>query len=131
MSTSSASKPVKIPGPDHPISIKPSDVHVQVLLAGTVIADTHAAVTLQESTYPPVFYIPLADVGKGLLEASSHRSYCPYKGEASYYTIVAGKTRAKDAVWRYAEPYPAVSAIQDYVAFYPDRVDAIKIIPAA
>ena len=131
MSTSSASKTGKIPGPDHPISIKPSNDHVQVLLAGIVIADTRAALTLQESTYPPVLYIPLADVGKGLLEASSHTSYCPYKGDCSYYSIVAGETRAKDAVWRYAEPSAAVSAIQDYVAFYPDRVDAINIIPAS
>jgi len=131
MPNASASKPVKTPGPDHPISIKPCADHVQVLLGGTVIADTHAALTLQESTYPPVLYIPLADVGKGLLEASSHSTYCPYKGDCSYYSIVAGKTKAKDAVWRYAEPYPAVSAIQDYVAFYPDRVDAIKRIPAA
>jgi len=131
MPTSSASKPVKIPGPDHPISIKPSASHVQVLLAGTVIADTHAALSLQESTYPPVLYIPLADVDMRLLEASEHSSYCPYKGDCSYYSIVAGDTRAKDAVWRYAEPYSAVSAIQDYVAFYPDRVDAIKIIPAS
>jgi len=78
-----------------------------------------------------VLYIPLADVDMRLLEASEHSSYCPYKGDCSYYSIVAGDTRAKDAVWRYAEPYSAVSAIQDYVAFYPDRVDAIKIIPAS
>ena len=131
MQTSSASKTAKIPGPDHPISITPSTDHIEVTLGGIVVADTHAALKLQESSYPAVLYVPLSDVDMRLLALSSHVSYCPYKGDCSYYTIVAGASTAQNAVWRYAKPYAAVEEIENYVAFYPDRVDQIKITPAA
>jgi uncharacterized protein (DUF427 family) len=122
-----ADKPVLQPGPDHPITVTPNHARVVVTIAGKVIADTRNALTLQESTYPPVQYIPLADVDQSLLERTPTATYCPYKGEASYYSIPLGGDRATDAVWEYRAPYDAVERIKDHVAFYPDRVDAIDV----
>lgn len=118
---------VKIPGPDHPIDITPTDGTVTVTVGGVVVAASSKALTLREASYPPVQYIPRADVAMDQLEASDHASYCPYKGEASYYSIPAGGERAVNAVWTYETPYEAVAAIAGHVAFYPDRVDAITI----
>ncbi|SNY45998.1 DUF427 domain-containing protein [Paractinoplanes atraurantiacus] len=120
-------KPVLEPGPDHPITITPNPAHIVVTVAGKVVADTHNALTLQESTYPPVAYIPLADVDQSLLADSATGSYCPYKGDASYYSIPAGGEKSVDAIWVYRDPRPAVAQIKDHVAFYPDRVDSISI----
>jgi uncharacterized protein (DUF427 family) len=118
-------KPIKIPGPDHPITIEPNAARVVVVVAGRVVADTTAALTLHEANHEIVQYIPRADVDMALFERTDHGSYCPYKGDASYYSIPAGGTRSANAVWTYEDPYAAVAAIKDYVAFYPDRVDAI------
>jgi uncharacterized protein (DUF427 family) len=118
-------KPIKQPGPDHPITIEPNPSRVVVSVAGLTIADTHSALTLSEADYPPVQYIPLADVDQSLLLASDHASYCPFKGDASYYSVPAGGDRSVNAVWVYREPYEAVAAIRDHLAFYPDRVDSI------
>jgi uncharacterized protein (DUF427 family) len=109
----------KIPGPDHPITVEPSDLHVVVRVGTQVVADTTRALTLREASYPPVQYIPLEDVDQALLTASATRTYCPYKGEASYYSI----TGLPDAVWYYPSPYDAVAGIAGHVAFYPDKVD--------
>ena len=122
--------PMKIPGPDHPITITPTAVRVVVTVAGKVIADSRHALTLKEATYPPVHYIPRADVDMSLLSRTDHKTYCPYKGDASYYSIPAGGERARNAVWTYEEAYPAVAAIKDHLAFYRDRVDAIEITTA-
>jgi uncharacterized protein (DUF427 family) len=122
-----ADKPVLQPGPDHPITVTPNHARVVVTIAGKVVADTRNALTLQESTYPPVQYIPLADVDESMLERTRTATYCPYKGEASYYSIPLGGDRATDAVWEYRTPYDAVAPIKDHVAFYPDRVDAIDV----
>ena len=119
-------KPVKIPGPDHPISLEPNPKRVVVTLGGKVIADTVAALTLRETTYPAVQYIPRKDVDMAGLERSSTLTYCPYKGEAAYFSIPTGGTRSVDAVWTYEAPYAAVAGIKDHLAFYPDRVDAIE-----
>jgi uncharacterized protein (DUF427 family) len=124
-------KPVLIPGPDHPITVEPYAGQVVVTFAGKVIADTTAALTLQESTYPPARYIPRADVDLTALEGSELQTYCPYKGEAGYFSIRVGDQFAEDAIWTYEAPYDAVSEIKDYVAFYPNRVDAIVESPAA
>lgn len=123
-------RPVKTPGPDHPITIEPSAHRVVVTVAGRVIADTQEALTLREANYPPVHYIPRKDVDMALLEPTDHATYCPYKGDSAYYSIPLGGTRAVNAVWTYPVPYAAVSAIKDHVAFYPDRVDAIEERPA-
>jgi uncharacterized protein (DUF427 family) len=120
-------KTVKIPGPDHPITITPNTSHITVTVAGRVVADTRAALTLQEASYPPVQYIPRKDVDMSLLQRTEHSSYCPYKGDASYYSISAGGERSVNAIWTYESAYDAVAAIKDYVAFYPDRVDSIKV----
>ena len=119
-------KTVKIPGPDHPITIEPNPARVTVTLAGRVIADTTHALILREAAYPAVQYIPLKDVDPALIERTAHASYCPYKGEASYYSIPVGGERSLNAIWTYAAPYDAVASIKDHVAFYPDRVDGIE-----
>jgi uncharacterized protein (DUF427 family) len=116
---------MKLPGPDHPITIQPNAARIVVSVAGRVVADTRNAVTLREADYPPVQYIPLKDVDLALLERTSHRTYCPYKGDCSYYSVPLGGERSANAVWTYESPYPAVSQIKDHVAFYPNRVDAI------
>jgi uncharacterized protein (DUF427 family) len=120
------SKPVKNPGPDHPITIEPSRTRVVVSVAGRVIADTSEAVTLREASYPPVLYIPRKDVDMSLLERTDHGTYCPYKGDCAYYSIPLGGTRSSNAVWTYEAPYAAVAEIKGHLAFYPDRVDAIE-----
>jgi uncharacterized protein (DUF427 family) len=119
-------KAVKIPGPDHPITIAPNPARVVVSLAGRVVADTRAALTLREAAYKPVQYIPRGDVDMSLLERTSHATYCPYKGDCAYYSIPLGGERSANAVWSYEAPFPAVEAIKDHVAFYPNRVDAIE-----
>jgi uncharacterized protein (DUF427 family) len=119
-------KAMKVPGPDHAITIAPNPAHVVVSVAGRVVADTRAALTLRESAYKPVTYIPRADVDMSLLARTSHTTYCPYKGDCAYYSIPIGGERAVNAVWSYEAPYAAVAAIKDYVAFYPNRVDAIE-----
>ena len=117
---------VKIPGPDHPITIQPNQSRVVVTLGERVIADTREALTLREASYPPVQYIPRKDVDMTALTRSATTTYCPYKGEASYFSIPAGGERSGDAIWTYESPYAAVAEIKDHLAFYPDRVDAIE-----
>jgi uncharacterized protein (DUF427 family) len=122
-------KPVKIPGPDHPISIERNAGHVVVKVAGRVVADTRDALTLREANYPPVQYVPRKDVDMTLLKRTGHATYCPYKGDCAYFSIPAGEDRSVNAVWTYETPYPAVTAIRDYLAFYPNRVEAIEETP--
>jgi uncharacterized protein (DUF427 family) len=122
-------KPIKIPGPDHPITIDHNPNRVVVSIAGKVIADTRAALTLREAAYPAVLYIPRQDVAMSLLQRTDHATYCPYKGNCAYFSIPAGGERAVNAVWTYEAPYAAVAEIKDHLAFYPDRVDAIEERP--
>jgi uncharacterized protein (DUF427 family) len=117
---------VKIPGPDHPITIERNPNRVIVRAGGRVIADTVNALTLREAKYPPVHYIPRGDVDMAALVRSATKTCCPYKGEASYFTIPAGGDRSVDAIWTYETPYDAMAEIKDGLAFYPDRVDAIE-----
>jgi len=130
MTDNATAKPVLIPGPDHPISITPTAERVVVTLAGHTVADSTSALTLQESNYPGVQYIPREDVDVSLLERTDNETYCPYKGDASYYSVRVGDRLAENAIWTYETPYDAVSQIKDYVAFYPDRVDSIEMLPA-
>ncbi|HEX9349229.1 MAG TPA: DUF427 domain-containing protein [Gemmatimonadales bacterium] len=124
------SRPVKIPGPDHPITVTPARGRVTVIAAGRTIADTRAALILKEAAYPPVYYIPRKDVDMARLQRTTHQTYCPYKGECNYYSIPLGGERSVNAVWTYEAPYAAVAEIKDHLAFYPDRVDAIEERPA-
>ncbi len=112
----------KLPDAGHPITVTPTGRRVLVEVGDTVVADTTSALTLQESTYPPVYYVPLADVDAARLRPSEHRTYCPYKGDASYHSLVGPDGELTDAVWTYREPYEPVAPIKDHVAFYPDRV---------
>ncbi|MGW1024251.1 DUF427 domain-containing protein [Streptomyces sp. NPDC002577] len=118
------SREIRIPGPDHPIEIteNPSLIRVVARLGGEVVAQTTSAVTLNEAGFPPVHYIPLADVDQKFLQRTDTDTYCPYKGEASYYNLVTSASVIADAVWFYEEPYEAVGAIAGHVAFYPEHV---------
>jgi uncharacterized protein (DUF427 family) len=118
-------KQVKLPGPDHPISIQHNPARVVVSVAGRVVADTRNALTLREAPYPPVQYIPGEDVDFSQLERTDHATYCPYKGDCNYFSIPAGGKKSVNAVWSYANPFPAVVEIRGHVAFYPERVDEI------
>jgi uncharacterized protein (DUF427 family) len=124
-------KTVKLPGPDHPITVEPNPARVLVSVAGRVIADTRKALTLREASYPGVQYIPRKDVDMALLERTDHATYCPYKGECAYYSIPLGGKRSANAVWTYEDPFAAVAAIKDHLAFYPDRVETVEERPAA
>lgn len=119
---------VKLPGPDHPISIAPNPKRVRVTLGGEVIAETTRALVLREASYRPVQYIPRADARMALYARTERSTHCPYKGDASYFTVEAGGRRAENAAWSYETPFPAMAAIAGHLAFYPDRVDAIEEI---
>ena len=119
-------KPIKIPGPDHPITISANPTRVVVSVAGHVIADSRESLKLQEASYPAVLYIPRKDVDMTLLQRTDNSTYCPYKGDASYFSIPVGGERSLNAIWTYEAPYDAVAIIKDHVAFYPDRVDSIE-----
>ena len=112
------------PGPDHPITVTPFAPKVTVNLGTQLVAATNRALELQEASYPPVYYIPVEDVTDGMLKDSGQHTYCPYKGEASYYDLVpADGDPLPGAVWYYPEPYPAVAPIAGHVAFYPHKVE--------
>ena len=124
-------KTIKVPGPDHPITIARNANRVVVKVAGRIVADTRDALILREASYAPVQYIPRKDVDMTLLAPTDHTTYCPYKGDCAYFSIPLGGERATNAVWTYAAPYAAVAVIKDHLAFYPDRVDAIDEAPGA
>ncbi len=119
-------RPVLQPGPDHPITVTPNPHRVTVSFGGRKIADTRSALTLQEAHYPAVQYIPLADVDTSLLQESDHSTYCPYKGQASYFSIPEMDGPGENVVWQYRQPHPPVSEIKDLVAFYDNRVEIVE-----
>jgi uncharacterized protein (DUF427 family) len=120
------SREIKTPGPDHPIVIEKNPERVVVRVGDQVVADTTAALALREANYPAVQYIPLADVDQALLKETDTSTYCPYKGDASYYTLVTAGGELTDVIWTYREPYPAVAEIAGHVAFYPDKVSLTR-----
>jgi uncharacterized protein (DUF427 family) len=122
-------KTIKIPGPDHPITIEHNPKRVVVLIGGTVLADSRDALVLREAGYPAVQCVPRKDVDMTLLERSARTTYCPYKGDCAYFSIPSGGERAINAVWTYEAPYDAVASIRDHLAFYPERVDTIEERP--
>jgi uncharacterized protein (DUF427 family) len=115
---------MKLPGPDHPIVVEPTSGRVVVKAGGRIIADTREALSLREAAYPPVQYIPRKDADMSALTRSDHTTYCPYKGDCSYYSLAG----APDSVWTYEHPYPAVAEIEGHLAFYLNRVDSIEIL---
>lgn len=123
---SASGKPVKIPGPDHPIALTRHPQRVTVRAAGQILADSRNALVLQEANYPPVFYFPREDVDMRLLQKNAHASYCPYKGDCSYFSLTLHGRQAANVAWSYEMPYNAVVAIKDHLAFYPDKVAEIR-----
>jgi uncharacterized protein (DUF427 family) len=125
------SRPVLEPTAEHPITVEPTKGRVTVRISGQLVADSRSSLTLQESTYPAVQYIPLADVDQGLLSRTSTVTYCPYKGEANYYNVQTPDGElATDVIWTYDSPYPAVAEIAGHVAFYADRAE-VTVEPGA
>jgi uncharacterized protein (DUF427 family) len=126
--TSSKGKEVKIPGSDHPITISRAEGRVRVTVAEKIVAESKRALRLEEKGYPPVYYLPRSDADMSLLVRTTHYTYCPYKGDCTYYSIPIGGAKSEYAVWTYEKPYEAMANIQEYLAFYPARVDAIEVI---
>jgi uncharacterized protein (DUF427 family) len=120
---------MKLPGRDHPITITPTADRVRVTFNGQIVADTRRALVLREASYKPVFYIPRDDARMALFTRTAHSTHCPYKGDASYYTITAGNRTAENAIWSYETPFPAMAEIAGCLAFYPNRVDKIEATP--
>jgi uncharacterized protein (DUF427 family) len=117
---------IKVPGPDHPITVARNPRRIVVRLGERVIADTRAALTLQEASYPAVQYIPRRDVDMSLLQRTDHETYCPYKGSCNYFSIPTAGPRSANAVWTYEQPYEAVAEIAQHLAFYPNRDATIE-----
>ncbi len=118
---------MKIPGPDHPITLEPSRRRVRAAFQHHIIADTEDALILREANYPPVYYIPVPDVEMAYLAKTDHSTHCPYKGDASYWSIYMDGVLAENAVWGYEDPYPSVAAINGRIAFYPDKVEVYEV----
>ena len=121
-------KEIMISGPDHPITITPAESTVRVTVAGKIVAESTQALRLEEKEYPPVYYLPRSHADTSLLARTAHSTYCPYKGDCSYYSIPIGGTKSENAVWTYQKPHGAVADIKEHLAFYPTRVDAIEVI---
>jgi uncharacterized protein (DUF427 family) len=122
---------MKVPGPDHPIHIRAADKRWRARFEGHVIADSAGALVLKESTYPEVIYFPRDDVSMEYLSRTAHHTHCPYKGDASYYTLLMDGHMEENAVWTYEQPYPAMEVITGYLAFYPDKVELYEVDDAA
>jgi uncharacterized protein (DUF427 family) len=126
---STKDKEIRIPGADHPITISPAEGKVRVIVAGRIVAESTRALRLEEKGHPPVYYLPRNDADMSLLVRTNHYTYCPYKGDCAYYSIPIGGVRSENAVWTYERPYEAVANINEYLAFYSSRVDAIEVMP--
>lgn len=118
---------MRIPGPDHPITVTPNPKRVRVSVGSEVIAETSRALTLKEAGYPPVQYIPREDADPARLQRTAHSTYCPYKGDASYFSILSGGKTLENAIWTYETPYDSVKEIAGHLAFYPDKVTVEEI----
>ena len=121
---------MKLPGPDHPISVAANPKRLQVLFRDHLIADSAKALILKEADYPAVHYIPREDAAMAFLARTDHASHCPYKGDATYYTIARDGVVAENAVWSYEDPYPAMALIKGFLAFYPDQVAFVETDPS-
>jgi len=122
---------MKTPGPDHPITLEPAANRWRAKFAGHVIADSAEALILQESTYPPVVYFPRADVEMGYMSRTDRGTHCPYKGDASYFTVLMDGQFAENAVWTYEQPFPAMEALEGRLAFYTDKIEVYEVADAA
>ena len=118
----SSTKPQLIPGPDHPITVSPTEGHVVVRVGDQVIAESDNALTLEEASYPPVQYVPRGDANMQLLKRTERTTHCPYKGDANYFSVVADGKTLENSIWTYETPFPAMAEISGHLAFYPDKV---------
>jgi len=118
---------MKLPGPDHPITITPNAKRVRVTADGVVIAETTHALTLKEASYPAVQYVPRQDANMELLTRTERTTHCPYKGDANYFSINAGGKSIENSIWTYEAPFPAMAEIADHLAFYPDKVKVEEV----
>ena len=118
---------MKIPGPDHPITVTANPKRLQVLYQGHVIVDSAKALTLQESTYPAAIYFPREDAEMSFFGRTDHTTHCPYKGDASYFSLNMDGHLAENAVWTYEQPYPAMESIRGLLAFYPNQVEIREV----
>jgi uncharacterized protein (DUF427 family) len=109
---------------EHRVWTEPNERRVRVFVAGEAVADSSRTIYLFETGHLPVYYFPRADVRSDLLEPTDHGTHCPYKGDASYYTVVVGDRRVENAIWGYPDPLASIPQIADYVAFYWDKADA-------
>jgi uncharacterized protein (DUF427 family) len=116
---SSKDKEIKITGPDHPITISPAEGKVRVTVDGKIVVESTRALRLEEKGYPPVYYLPRNDADMSLLVRTTHYTYCPYKGDCTYYSIPIGGAKSEYAAWTYEKPYEAVANIKDYWRFIP------------
>ena len=122
-----ADRAIRVPGADHPITIEQSPMRILVRSDGQILADSRNALTLREAKYPAVHYIPRRDVDMAKLRRTDHTTYCPFKGDCSYYSLPGDVEGGANAVWTYEAPFPAVGAIQDHLAFYSDRVEITEV----
>ena len=118
---------MKLPGPDHPITITANQKRVRISAGGIVIADTTHALTLKDASYPAVPYVPRGDANMALLARSARVTHCPYKGDANYFSVSAGGKTLENAVWTYETPFPAMAEISGHLAFYPDKVTIAEV----
>ena len=118
---------MKLPGPDHPIALEPSRQRVRATFDNHVIADTDDALIVREADYPPVVYFPMDDVEMSFLAKTDRATTCPYKGQASYWSIYMDGRLAENSVWAYEDPYPAMAALRGRVAFYPNVVEVYEV----
>ena len=109
---------------DHRIEWESSPRWVRVKFGGEIIANSKRVMLMRETGHQPVYYFPQDDVAMDLLEATTHRTHCPYKGDAVYWSIKVGDKLAENAVWCYPDPLPECIAIKDYLAFYWHKMDA-------
>ena len=117
---------MSVPGQAHAITIERNPHRVTVTFHGTVIADTRRALVLKEGRLPPVTYVPREDVQMSYLQRTDHSTHCPFKGNASYFSVrVDGKT-ADNAVWTYEAPLDAVARIKDCLSFYGEKLDVVE-----
>jgi len=119
------------PGPDHPITIVPATCRWRAAFAGHVIADSARALVLAEAGRGPVVYFPREDVAMEYMSRTDRSTHCPYKGDATYYTVLMDGRFAENAVWSYEAPFPAMEAIGSHLAFYPDKVEVYDVDDAA
>jgi uncharacterized protein (DUF427 family) len=126
--SSTKDKEIRIPGPDHPITISSAEGKVRVTVAARIVAESTRALRVEEKGHPPVYYLPRNDTNTPLLVRTNHYTYCPYKGDCAYYSIPIGGVKSENAVWTYERPYEAVASIKEYLAFYSSRVDAIEVV---